>query len=88
MSVVAARVTVGTSAVPVVAADVYGKAASVRNRGSVSVFLGGSAVTTGTGYELAVGEAVAVPLTDDDVVYGISGTAGQRVDVLVAGAEG
>lgn len=89
MAIRSAQATVGTSAAVLV--DAAGDderadfSALVHNKGSVSVYLGGSGVTVATGYEVGAGEAVALSLTGSDTVYAISGTAGQRVDVLRSG---
>jgi hypothetical protein len=99
MAVVGARVTVGVTAVAVadsasdttdvsgiVSGQKNGYAANIRNRGTVAVYLGDSGVTTGTGFQLDVGESINLWVYPGDVVYGISGTAGQRVDVLKGAA--
>lgn len=59
----------------------------IHNKGSVSIYIGGTnSVTTASGYEIAPGEALSLAdLGDTDKVYAISGTAGQRVDVLRVG---
>lgn len=85
MSVLAERVTVGTTATEIVEADIDGAAFSIRNRGSESVFIGGLGVTTSDGYELGVGEAVGVQLNQGDILYADSASGGQRVDVLRVG---
>jgi hypothetical protein len=95
MAIVASRVTVGVTAVAVadsasdttdvsgiVSGQKNGFAANIRNRGTVAVYLGGSAVATADGYQLDPGESVNLWVYPGDAVYGISGSAGQRVDVL------
>jgi hypothetical protein len=53
-----------------------GSSALIRNRGSVAVFIGGSGVTTATGFQLDPGEAIPVDLDDGEIPYGrvVSGT--------------
>lgn len=55
------------------------------NRGTLSVFLGNSTVTTATGLELAVGATVNIELRPGDRLYAIAVSGTQRVDVLKAG---
>lgn len=88
MAVQHAQVTVGVAAtalnVGAKADNMVGKSIVARNRGTASVFLGDATVTTGTGFELGVGESVTLDLADGEVVYGIA-AANQRVDVLRTG---
>lgn len=49
---------------------------------SDDLYLGGSAVTAGTGLILGNGETVTVELEPDEVLYGISVPAGVLVSVL------
>lgn len=76
------RVTVGTTPVIIVSSDGDGVSALVRNRGAASIFVGDSPVTTSTGYELLPSDAMALDLAPGEVLYGISGSAGQAVHVL------
>jgi hypothetical protein len=84
----ASRVSVGTSAVVVVTGgggrrDLGGGQFSIRNRGSVAVYLGGdSSVTTSTGYQLDAGEAVAMTVAEGEYVYGIAASGSNAVHVL------
>jgi hypothetical protein len=75
------RVNVGTSATPIVAAASDRHKTIIRNRGSVSIDIGGPGVTVGTGFELEVGYALALPAAPGDTVYGIA-TQTCRVDVF------
>lgn len=84
MSVQADQVTVGTSATSVIAAGVAGLRAVVRNAGSTSVFLGPAGVTTTTGYELAAGDSVEVPVNGGGEVFGVVATGTEPVHVLAA----
>lgn len=80
----AVRVTVGLAAGQLYAAS-GGSRARLRltNRGTVAVFLGADAtVTTANGYELTNGTTIDVEMESGDELFAISGTAGQRVDVL------
>ena len=84
------QVSVGTTATRVDVTDPwYANSALgsvlVRNRGSVSVFLGGSAVTTANGFELGAGESVSMDLGTKDTLYGIVASGTARVDVVQIG---
>lgn len=83
MAVWSKRISVGTSPTRV---DDYETALNivilVRNRSGVSVFLGGSAVTTSAGYELADGEAVTLRMpTATGGLYAVAASgSNNRVD--------
>lgn len=77
-----AAVTVGTSAVVVAAASSSRQSVVIQNKGSVPIYLGGSAVTTATGIEVAAGAAFTIDKTTA-AVYAISGSAGQDVRVMI-----
>src|SRR5829696_8377809 len=65
VAVRATRVTVTDTATPLIGSTAdyqMGSSALIRNRGSVSVYVGGSGVTTATGYELEPGDAIPVDL--------------------------
>lgn len=89
MSVRHASVTVGTTATSLIAgvSDINANRSIVlTNKGAVSVFVGGSDVTTSAyGYELAAGGELALDLKSGDVPYGIAASAGQTVRVLHTG---
>lgn len=64
-------------------AGAAGKAVALTNRGGGAVDLGGSAVTSGSGYQLAAGETVTLDLEITEEVYAISAaTASNVVHVL------
>jgi hypothetical protein len=90
MAARAARVTAATTATRLDITTVtqigrYGLL--VRNRGSVAVYLGGSDVTTATGYQLDPGEAQPVDLAGyDSGLYGIVASGTAVCHVLQVGA--
>lgn len=87
MAVQNAQVTVTTSATRLDQTTDAGNrsAVLVRNRGSVSVFLGNATVTTANGLQLDPTEAVSVDLKDKrEALYGIVTAGTCRVDVLQA----
>ena len=49
---------------------------------TVSVYVGGSGVTTGTGIILAPGVSISISLADASKLYSIAGAAGQKLRVL------
>ena len=87
-----AQVAVGTSATSVLAPSTLGgapgssikgpKSSVITNQGSASVFLGGSTVTTGNGYELKAGLSITVDISGGDTLYGVCASGTVRVDVL------
>ncbi len=87
MAVLASRASVGTT---VTRLDIPGTvtryAITIINRGTVSIFVGGSAVAESTGLELAAGERMSMTLRPSDGgLFAISTVAGQRVDRLQVG---
>lgn len=60
----------------------------VRNRGAVAVYLGGSTVTTSTGFQLDPGESLTLDFpTYGAGLWGITASATVRVDVLEVGRQ-
>lgn len=88
MAVNAERVTVETTAVALNAADadsVSGVSLVVLNGGETAVNVGGSDVTSETGFELAADDSVTVDLASGEVLYAISASSA-TVHVLRTGA--
>jgi hypothetical protein len=85
VSIAAARVTVTTSATALDAPDPGSGSYDVlvRNRGTASVDLGGSDVTTGAGFELAAGDVLT--FQGNEILYAVAASGTVRVDVLRAG---
>lgn len=91
MAVKAAPVSVGTTATLIAAASdsaaaSAGESVAVGNNdSSVTVYLGASDVTTGTGLPLPAGALMAVELGVGESLYGIVGAGTVDVRVLRAG---
>lgn len=98
MAVQSSRVTVGTSATRLdVTAETdyapgaatfqrtFGQSVTVRNKGTVPIYLGKLDVTTSTGFQVDPDEAFSADLVGTDALYGVAGTAGQTVHVLQTG---
>ena len=81
------RIVVGTSAVRLDMVETVTRwALTIANRGTASIFVGGSSVTTANGFELAVGERLSMTLRPSDGgLYAVAAEAGQRVDRLQVG---
>jgi len=79
-AIVAARVTVATTATLIYTPPPSGGTGLIRNAGTASVYLGDAAVTTATGWELIPGAAVSLPAIDP--IYGIVAASTNRVDVV------
>lgn len=62
-----------------------GASVAVKNVGAVTVYVGGSGVTTAAGYPLAAGEAISLDVGKTDEVYGIVATGTCEVRVLESG---
>jgi hypothetical protein len=89
MATKAAAVTVANTPTSLIIASpqadsVSGADIAVRNTSAVTVFLGGAAVTTSTGFPLFAGESVSMSI-GEDAVYGIVVTSTAVVSVLMVG---
>lgn len=88
MAVSSAAVSVTTSATALDQTDTsengsqFGQSLLLRNNGSQTVYLGGSAVSTANGYPLGVGEEKAVRLDSSEKIYGIVAATTCEVRVL------
>lgn len=85
-AVTAARVACTTSATAVFAntADNLSRRVLVRNPTANSVYLGGSTVASGTGFELAAGDAMSTVLEGGDTLYCISASGSNTVHTFVS----
>lgn len=60
--------------------EVDGASVVVRNRGAISIDVGGADVVSGAGYELAPGEWLSFDLDPGEGLYGIAASGTVRVD--------
>jgi len=84
MAVTHARVTVSTAAVALNTVDTLGRVLTIKNIDATNAAdLGTSTVTAGTGFSLAAGATVQVPLSAEEVLFAIrSGAADVVLTVL------
>lgn len=81
MAVKHSQVSVGTTAVSLTAGvaetdNTYGRAVLVYNEGSVTVYIGGSEVTTSSyGYPLVAGGEIALDVAGSDEPFAICGSS-------------
>lgn len=82
MASAASRVTVGTTATPIVT-SARGSVV-IRHRGSNPVYLGGSDVTTGNGFQLDAGDTLYLDLHggEGETLYGRVATGTETLHVL------
>jgi hypothetical protein len=73
------QVSVGSSTTLIIAAGTR-QGVLITNPSSVTVYIGGSGVTTSNGQELLAGESVTLPTTS--AVYGVVATGTQTVTYL------
>jgi hypothetical protein len=94
MAINGTRVTVGTTATLLtptgftnpISSNQQGISLLVQNPSSVTVFIGGSDVTTtGYGFALAVNQSIAVDLQSDELLYAVVASGTQTVNVLRQG---
>lgn len=79
----AGQVAVGTGATVIKAANTSRKYLSIKNIGANPVFIGGSGVTTATGYSLGVGVTLTMQESvTTAAVYGIVAAATETVSFL------
>ena len=84
MSTVHAATTVGTTAARLDDAG-HASSFSCKNVGAVTVYLGGSGVTSANGFPLEPGESWAAELGTGDSVYGRTAASTAEVRVLEVG---
>lgn len=58
------------------------KSVIIRNRGSVALYVGESALTTSTGYQIDAGESLSLILPAGGRLYGITASSSDAVHVL------
>lgn len=76
MTLVTGQVAVATTATLIIAGDPIARSAVVvGNRGAASVFVGGSGVTTATGFEVKAGLDGYFHLDPGEALYGIVAAA-------------
>lgn len=88
MAVEGAQVSVGTTETELTGSQtdtIAGQSLVAINKGAASVFLGGTGVTTSTGFELAAGESVSLDVNQGEQLFGIVGSGTQDVHVLRIG---
>lgn len=87
MAVLPVRVDVAQVAIRLDNLVMYSGGILIRNRGANAVFIGDSAVTAATGYQLDAGEALPVDVTTQlDGLYAIAVTGTNTCHVLQVGA--
>lgn len=62
-----------------------GQSLVVQNRGAADVFVGGTGVTTSTGFKLAAGDSVSLDLGQGEKLFGIVATGTVTCHILRAG---
>lgn len=89
MALTGRRVTVTDVATRIDAADTNNstpRSLTVKNAGSAAIDIGGSTVTSGTGYELAAGASISLDLEPFETLHGIApALASQPIHVLETG---
>lgn len=87
MAVIARRIDVGTTVKQLVIPETvtrYGL--TITNRGTASIFVGGSDVTATEGSELGVGERMSIVLRKDDGgLFAVAASGTHRVDRIQVG---
>jgi hypothetical protein len=88
MPLQARQVSVGNlTPVELVPEEGDGSTATIKNKGSVSIFLGPTGVTSGNGYEVAASEVVIVTMgAGDGPLLAIAASGTQTVHVLAVRA--
>jgi archaellum component FlaG (FlaF/FlaG flagellin family) len=76
------RVTCATTATLAYTSPPRGGKVLIRNPSSVSVYIGGSAETTATGFEVATHDSLSLTVYPGDTVYCIVAAATQVVHVI------
>jgi len=77
-----AAVTVGTTAVLVLAADDLHRVIYVHHESNQAIYLGGVNVTTSNGLHVEKDDTIAIELPQRQTLYAIADLAGQEIRVL------
>ena len=77
-----AQVTVTTTATLLVAANIMDQTVWLHNQGGGAVYLGDANVTTANGYKLDNGDKMALPVGDNEGLYGVTASGTNTVCVL------
>jgi hypothetical protein len=89
VTVVAAQVVVGATPTKlnttVDGDSVFGELITMQNRGAADIFIGGSGVTTATGFKLSSTDPPLKQELKQEDIYGIVATATQPMHVLLTG---
>jgi hypothetical protein len=89
MAVVSAQTTITSTRARISANldDDHSPGASVliRNRGSVSVWIGGPAVSASNGFEVQAGETISLELTGGDKLYAVTSSGSSTCHIVQAG---
>lgn len=83
-SIAIARPVVATSATVLYTSPNWQMSVLIRNPSAVSVYIGGSDVTTSTGFEVAAGDAISYILDPLDSIYGVVAASTQTMHILAA----
>lgn len=87
MAVVAAQVNVGTTATLLSADEGRdGSSVLVQAPSGVTLYVGGSGVTTTTGFPVPPGQTLSVDLPSFDAIYGVLASGSATASVLRVGA--
>lgn len=79
---ISAAVTVTTSPTLILAADDLTRNVYIHNSGGAKIYLGGSTVTTGTGYHLANAESLSIVVPERETIYAIVASGTNTITVL------
>jgi hypothetical protein len=83
VSLLAAAITVGTTAVALPASPLAGRTRLlIQNRGGQSIFVGGSSVTTSSGMEVTKGATMTLEAGPALAFYAISGSPGNDIRII------
>lgn len=88
MAAVGSQVSVTTTATRLDTSTAAGMGRSslmVRNMGTVTIDLGGSTITAGTGFQLRAGESLSIDIASSDPIFGIVASGTATVHVLQVG---
>ena len=75
-------VSVGTAPVLCVASDDFNRTVYLHNAGSGKIYLGGSSVTSSTGFHLANAESVSLFIPQKETLYAVTASSTHAVIVL------
>ena len=85
MNIQAVETSITTSETTIVTTDGDSSSLAIYNTGSVTVYLGGSGVSSAQGFPLLIGSTIIISIPSNTTVYGITASGTGTLRILATG---